>query len=86
MTTPESQPAKPRLSIGDVLRHLVTHAPTYGEDNRAALLEAVNAEYAPPEPVQAELTPEEQKVKDEQDAKTARIAELEAQVAELRGT
>ena len=49
MTT--DQPAN-RLSIGDVLRHLVTHAPTYGEDNRVALLEAVNAEYPPPEPVQ----------------------------------
>jgi hypothetical protein len=60
------------VTIGDVLRHLVTHAPAYGEDNRAAMLEAVNAEYPPPEPPAAPV---------EEDPQAARIAELEAELA-----
>jgi hypothetical protein len=75
---------KPRLSIGDVLRHLVAHGQAYGEDNRAALLEAVNAEYPPPAVAEPELTPEEQKAKDGQAAKDDRIAELEAELAAAR--
>lgn len=75
---------KPRLGIGDVLRHLVSTVHTSGEDNRGAMLEAVNAEYPPPEPAEPELTPQEQAARDEQAAKDTRIADLEAQVAALR--
>ena len=60
-------------TIGDVLRHLVAHAPAYGEDNRAAMLEAVNAEYPPPPPPPAPPA--------EADPQAARIAELEAELA-----
>jgi hypothetical protein len=59
-------------TIGDVLRHLLAHAPTQGEDNRAAFLEAVNAEYPPPEPPAAPPA---------EDPQAARIAELEAELA-----
>jgi hypothetical protein len=75
---------KPRLGIGDVLRHLVAHGQAYGEDNRTAMLEAVNAEYPPPAVEEPELTPEQQKAKDDQAAKDGRIAELEAELAAAR--
>ena len=71
---------KPGLSIGDVLRHLVMHIPVYGEENRKGLLDAVNAEYPPPEPDKGEMSPEEQ----EKAAQAARIAELESQLEAAR--
>lgn len=83
-TLPEEAPARIGLTIGDVLRHLVMHIPVYGEENRIGLLEAVNAEYPPPEPVMPELTPEEQSAQEEKDAQEARIAELEAQLKAAR--
>jgi hypothetical protein len=80
--TVQAEP-KPGLTIGDVLRHLVMHIPVYGEENRAGLLEAVNAEYPPPEPVKPELSPEEKAAEDEKDA---RIADLEAQLRAVQAS
>lgn len=79
MDTTGQAPDKPRLGIGDVLRHLVTHANTSGEDNRAAFLEAVNAEYgAPPEP---DVPVEDKAAEDATDPRDAEIDRLKAELA-----
>jgi hypothetical protein len=47
-------------SLGDVLRHLVKHAPDLSDDNRAEFLDAVDREFsAQPAPDEAGTQPEQ---------------------------
>lgn len=62
-------------NLGDVLRHLVTHALGASPEDRAGMMEVVNEAYPPPVPPPAPV---------EEDPQAARIAELEAQLAAAR--
>lgn len=86
MTQPAEDQDKPKVSLLDVLKHLVQHSGGYptaaDRDAHVAALEEMAGDAVPDEGVEVEAPATTPAVAEPEDPRDARIRELEAQIAD----